>query len=316
MAPLQPSLDIIIVNWNAGALLRNCLESIAASNLDGIDLQRVVVVDNASSDNSTQGLDDIKIPLTLLANPENRGFAAACNQGVQESTADYLLFLNPDIRLYENSLKIPVECVNRPENQKIGVVGIQLVDEQGHIARSCARFPTPRSFFGQMLGLDRLLPGRFLAHPMTEWDHRDSRDVDHVIGAFYLVRRSIFEQMNGFDTRYFVYLEDLDLSLRIRQAGWRIAYLTEAQAYHKGCGTSDQIRARRLFYSLRSKILYGYKHFNPITATALALGTFFIEPVPRIALGLAKGSLATVGETIRAYGLLWKALLNLFKNAV
>ena len=96
------------MNWNAGHQLRECLESLITVQDCGLDVARVVVVDNASWDDSTRGLDDLALPLTVLHNAENRGFAAACNQGARGSTATYLLFLNPDTRLFENSLRVPL----------------------------------------------------------------------------------------------------------------------------------------------------------------------------------------------------------------
>lgn len=299
------SIDIVIVNWNAGKQLYNCLKSITATNQDDYELNRVVVVDNASMDGSADGLGDLRLPLTLIRNSENRGFAAACNQGAKNSKADYLLFLNPDTRLFENSLVVPIRFMDRPDNRNVGIVGIQLVDESGQVCRTCARFPTSGMFFIKMLGLNRLFPQMFLSHFMNEWDHSETREVDHVIGAFYLIRRQLFESLGGFDERFFVYLEDLDLSFQAYKNGWKTVYLADAQAYHKGGGTSEQVKAVRLFYSLRSRILYGYKHFSWLSATLLLLGTLFLEPLSRIALAVAQGSVRQVTETLVGFFCLW-----------
>lgn len=308
-----PSLDIIIVNWNSGKQLYECLESFEDAKQDRLRLLRVVVVDNASTDGSVDGLHGLNLPLVVTQNSENRGFAAACNQGAEGSAADYLLFLNPDTQLFENALTVPISFMERPENQHIGIIGIQLVDEEGRISRTCARLPTPGQFYAKMLGLDRLFPRIFPSHFMIEWDHSDSRAVDHVIGAFFLVRRSIFELLNGFDERFFVYLEDLDFSFRAQQMGWSSFYLAEAQAYHKGGGISEQIKAQRLFYSLRSRILYGYKHFSWVAATLLMLGTLLLEPIARIALGIVHVSRSETVETSRAYCMLWNSIPELIK---
>ncbi|WP_081328663.1 glycosyltransferase family 2 protein [Neomoorella thermoacetica] len=358
---MRASVDIIIVNWNAGQQLRECLESILAVDTRGININNVLVIDNASSDGSFDALEDLILPsrnennrgftfackqgdnnnrvivtdntleeaatkrtkrsedvvlsLTLIRNNINRGFAAACNQGAAESKADYLLFLNPDTRLFENSLTVPVAFMERPENQHIGIVGIQLVDDYGQISRTCARFPQPGHFFSKMLGLDRLFPRVFPSHFMNEWDHSDSRMVDQVMGAFFLVRRHLFEMLNGFDERFFVYFEEVDFSLRARQLGWSSFYLAEAQAYHKGGGTSKQIKAKRLFYSLRSRILYGYKHFSWTAATLLMLGTLVLEPIARVVLGIAHRSGSEIVETFRAYRMLWSSMPEWMKVA-
>src|SRR5437773_121156 len=269
---MTSSIDIVIVNWNAGPQLAQCLESIAAASRTGLHVQRIVVVDNASSDSSLPPADVAGLPVTVIRNKQNRGFARACNQGALGSMAANLLFLNPDTSLLTDSLAQPVDFMEREGNQRIGIVGVQLLDSDGRIARTCARFPTPGRFFSQMLGLDRALPSLFPAHFMVEWDHRQSREVDQVMGAFFLIRRPLFEALGGFDERFFVYFEEVDLSLRARVLGWRTFYLSTAHAYHHG---SEQVKKRmqpaRLFYSLRSRILYAYKHFSPSTATLVTL---------------------------------------------
>jgi GT2 family glycosyltransferase len=314
MSFVNVSIDIIIVNWNAGQQLRECLESIITVDKEGFEIYNVVIIDNASSDGSLDSLEELKLPLIIIRNKENLGFAFACNQGAINSKADYLLFLNPDTRLSEDSLKVPITFMEQPENQHIGIVGIQLVDEEGRVNRTCARFPTPGRFFAKMLGLDRFFPRVFPSHFMLEWDHCDSREVDQVMGAFFLVRRPLFKMLNGFDERFFVYFEDLDFSLRARQLGWSSYYLAGAQAYHKGGGTSE-IKAKRLFYSLRSRILYGYKHFSWTAATMLMLGTLFVEPLSRIVLAIAHGSSSEIVETCRAYRMLWNSMPQWMKVA-
>ncbi|MFH1883312.1 MAG: glycosyltransferase family 2 protein [Planctomycetota bacterium] len=308
-------LDITIVNWNSGRQLRECLESIASANSSRSRLSRVVIVDNSSWDGSIDGLEDLGLPLSVISNERNRGFAAACNQGAKGSEADYLLFLNPDTRLFVDSLSEPVRFMERAENENIGICGIQLVDERGQVSRTCARFPKPSMFFSKMLGLDRFFPTWFPSHFMTEWDHANTRKVDHVMGSFFLVRRSLFVSLGGFDERFFVYLEDVDFSLRARNLGWLSYYDTGAQAYHRGGGTSEQVKAIRLFYSLRSKILYGRKHFDRLRATVLLLGTILIEPLSRLALAIVCRSVAQATETLAGYGMLWRSLPAILKAA-
>jgi hypothetical protein len=272
------------------------------------ELKQVVVVDNASTDGSAGTLKGLDLPLTIIQNNENRGFAAACNQGVAGSKSDYLLFLNPDTQLMEGSLDAPIQFLERPENQMIGIVGIQLLDEEGRVARTCSHHPKPFHFFHKALGLDRLSPGRFSSGMMLEWDHMDSRPVDGVMGAFYLIRRSLFEELGGFDERFFVYFEESDLGYRAWKAGHTSYFLAEAKAYHYGCGASNQVRAERLFYSLRSRIRYGYKHFAKFPATGVLLSTLFLEPLTRIILALAMRSRKSLTETLRGYGMLWASL--------
>jgi hypothetical protein len=149
---------------------------------------------------------------------------------------------------------------------------------------------------------------------MSEWDHRDSREVDHVMGAFFLIRRSIFKELNGFDEQFFVYLEDLDFSIRAWQAGWRSFYLADAKARHKGGGTSEKAKAMRLFYSLQSRMFYSYKHFGWWPATSLMLGTLLIEPIARFMLSASHRSTREIKETIKGYFILWSKLPALLKS--
>lgn len=301
-------LRIVIVNWNAGTLLRDCVHSIEGAVRDGFVLEKLVIVDNGSTDDSLYGLSSSALRLEIIANSRNMGFASACNQGAQGCNAEYLLFLNPDTRLYADSLTVPLAFMERKENKSVGICGIQLIDASGEISRSCARFPEPATFLSAMLGMNRLAPRVFKSHFMSEWDHKENRQVDQVIGAFFLLRQKLFEQLDGFDERFFVYFEDLDFSFRAHQSGWSTWYLADAHAYHKGGGTSEQIKATRLFYSLRSRILYGYKHFPAFQASLLLLGTLCIEPVTRMAFSLLRGEIRSVGETFGAYLMLYRAM--------
>jgi len=303
-----PSLDVVIVNWNAGEFLARCLQSIQGTAREDVEVRRVVVVDNASSDGSGRDLNFPGLPLQVVSNTLNRGFAVACNQGARGTSAEYLLFLNPDVRLQLDSLRIPLRFMEDPVNGRIGICGIQLLDESGHVSRTCSWFPTGASVLWQMLGLDRLFPRIFRGHFLKECEHQESATVDQVMGAFLLIRRALFEALGGFDERFFVYYEDLDLSYRAKRCGWSSYYLASTQAWHKGCGCSDQVRDIRLFYSLRSRILYAYKHFSRSAATLVLLGTILLEPFSRLAWAGLTGSLAGMRETVKGYAMLWRAL--------
>jgi GT2 family glycosyltransferase len=230
------TVHVVIVNWNSGAQLRECLQSFAAVADDDV-AARVTVIDNASTDGSSEGLE-ASMPLAVVRNADNRGFGAACNQGAAGSEADFLLFLNPDTRLMPGSFAEPVRYLRAHENERVGIVGIQLVDADGRVARNTARAPTAWSMVGNSVGFDRLAPRLFPPHFVTEWAHDQTRTVDQVMGAFFLVRRSLFEALGGFDERFFVYYEDLDFSVRARAQGWRSVYLSTARAFHRGQGTT------------------------------------------------------------------------------
>ena len=247
------------------------------------------------------------MPLAVVRNADNRGFGAACNQGAAGSEADFLLFLNPDTRLMPGSFAEPVRYLRAHENERVGIVGIQLVDADGRVARSTARAPTAWSMVGNSVGFDRLAPRLFPPHFVTEWAHDQTRTVDQVMGAFFLVRRSLFEALGGFDERFFVYYEDLDFSVRARAQGWRSVYLSTAQAFHRGQGTTEGATARRTFYFCRSRILYARKHFGALGALAVTLATLALEPLARLA-----AAPRSAGDTLRAFAMLWRDLPNLF----
>jgi GT2 family glycosyltransferase len=306
-------LSIIIVNWNAGQQLVDAVTSIAQYQHNLV--LSVVIVDNASTDDSlarVEALKGLRFKLKIIRNAENRGFGAACNQGAALSRSEYLLFLNPDARLFENSLSIPLAFMKRPENVDVGIAGIQLVDENNKITRSCSRFPTVGTILAQALGINRLPSLRHLSQAMSEWGHDSTQQVDQVMGAFFLIRNSAFVFLNGFDERFFVYFEEVDLSLRAKQRGWSSVYLAQAQAYHKGGGVSEQVKAHRLYYSICSRIHYSFKHFNRIEAWTVSFITLIIEPITRLIRGVVRVSPGEVLDTARGYIMFWKDVPRIF----
>lgn len=290
------TLSIVIVNWNAGDQLRACIASVAQA----AEPCEVIVIDNASSDESSRGIDQYGIPVRLIANAANRGFAAACNQGASEAHGDYLLFLNPDTRLFADSLTGPLDFMDRPENAAIGICGIRLVDELGNTSTCAARFPSLRVLAGSILGLGKLFPRIFPPHLMAPRELNDSRTVDQVIGAFFLIRRNVFDRCGGFDERFFVYFEEVDLSLRAKQMGYASYFLSDVAAFHKGGGCSEQVKAARLFYSLRSRVLYAQKHYSAVGLFGLAV-LMAIELPLRVGRSVVRMSRADFLNTLKAY---------------
>jgi GT2 family glycosyltransferase/glycosyltransferase involved in cell wall biosynthesis len=309
-----PRLDIVIVNWNAGALLRTCLESLAGSACHGLLLDRVVVVDNASCDISLEALVR-PAPQVTIRNARNVGFAAACNQGAAGSTADYLLFLNPDVILDPDSLAGAIAFMEAKENQEIDISGIRLRDAEGRTQRCCARFPTPARMVGHAVALDKLAPRLAAPHFLTDWDHEDSRDVPQVMGAFLLIRRAAFERLGGFDERFFLYYEDVDLCYRLVRDGGRCAHNAAVSAMHVGGGTTNAIKARRQFLAAQSRILYTKKHFGPLAAAAVGLAALIGEPALRLLRGAARRSRREIIDSAKGAFMLWRALPGMLRPA-
>lgn len=295
-------LDVVIVNWNGGALLRDCLAGIAAS--EGAERIAVCVVDNASTDTSLDGLPALPGPFRLIRNGENLGFGRACNQGAAAGTAPAILFLNPDARVEPDTLvRARAALLAEPG---WGIVGARLLEADGTTARSCARAPTPAGMLGRAFALDRL--GLARPHFLREWDHETDRAVDQVMGAFLMIRRDLFVALGGFDERFFVYYEDVDLCLRAREAGYAVRHLAGPSARHLGQGTTRQARARRLFYILRSEILYAGKHHGRAVALALTASAFGAQIPLRLTQALLRRSPAEAREVLRAACLLAAAL--------
>ena len=307
-------VGIIIVNWNAGRQLLECLESID-KYLTGYCLFEVFVVDNASLDQSIALIEEqeFKFKLKVIKSSENLGFSKACNLGaLQCAHVEYLLFFNPDTKLL-GSLAIESAVDFLKNNPEYGICGVQLMNEQGQISKTCARFPGFLNFLYDAIGLSKLFPNCFLSTHMTDWDHASSRRVDHVIGAFYLIGNTVFSELHGFDERFFVYLEDLDLSYRAALQGYKSYYYAEVRAFHKGGGTSSQVKSKRLFYSIRSTLLYITKYFHWYQVLCLFFMILLIEPLIRLLFCLLKLDLKSAVNTIMAYKMLYFDLANIIR---
>ena len=295
-------IDIVIVNWNSGLFLHQCINSIIQCNSPF--LNKVVVVDNGSTDDSIDNVVDFP-SVVIIRIGQNIGFASACNIGARICNSPYLLFLNPDTRVESNSFSVPLFFMEKAENSNVGICGIQLVDESGNISRTCSRYPTLSRFISSVLGLNKLPRFGGSGMSMREWDHRESRYVDQVIGAFFFCRRNLFNVLGGFDEQFFVYYEEVDFSLRSTLCGWSTYYLSNSQAFHAGGGTSQQVKAHRLFYSLRSRLLFAFKHFPRWQFFLLLLLTCVLEPISRTAWCLMRGDVLGVKHTWSAYGMLF-----------
>jgi len=307
---MTKSVQIVIVNWNTGDRLRACLASIAATSADSASVERVTVVDNASTDGSAGRLEDLALPLDVIRNTGNAGFAAACNQGAAGSTADYLLFLNPDTRLLPDTLGLVTAFMESARASDIGICGVQILESDGSPGLACARFPTLRVLVGKMAGLDRLLPSVFPSHHLSSTELRQSRLVDQVIGAFYFVRRELFTELGGFDERYFIYFEEVDFALRAREKGYGTYFLRDAAAYHVGNVSTDQVPDIRLYHSVRSRFLFAYEHWPRLHANLLVALTLTVELFARLARAASRRSGSEARATLSAYRMLLRDLVG------
>lgn len=300
-------LSVIVVNWNAGQRLVNCINSVLKSAFDHGNLE-IFVVDNNSFDHSIELIENISTILKVIRNNKNCGFGKACNKGLKESCSEYTLILNPDVILMPDTL---IKCVNFLDlNKDIDVLGVKNFDLNGRIAKSCARFPDTLHFIYDMIGLSKLFPRLFRpATIMHDWDHSTSRFVDHVVGAFMLIRFSRLEITGFFDERFFMYLEDLDLSKRIINSGGKIFYNSEISIIHEGGGISVNVPTKRLFYSLQSRIIYCKKYKKEFSISLILFFSVLIEPVIRILSLIISLRFKGVKHTLGAYYFYYRWLL-------
>jgi glycosyltransferase involved in cell wall biosynthesis len=259
----MPLISIIIVNYRVPYFLEQCLQSVrvAARDLEA----EVIVVDNASGDGSIEYLRPRFPEVRFLESATNLGFARASNRGYRESKGEYILFLNPDTLISEDSLRAPVRFIqDRPE---AGALGIRMIDGMGKFLPESKRaFPDPITAFYKIIGLSRLFPRspRFARYHLGHLSADDNQVVDVVSGAFFLVRRSVVEQVGVFDEQFFMYGEDVDLSYRIQTAGYTNYYFAESSILHfKGESTQKQaLRYVRLFYGAMSQFVRKHQLHN------------------------------------------------------
>lgn len=227
---MTPKISAIVVNYNAGSLLHNCINSLLNCPLD----VEVIVVDNASQDASLSPLQETD-RIQVIRNARNRGFAAACNQGIVLAKADNLLFLNPDCSFIPGTLQELLTYLH--EDPKAGMAGGLLLNmdgtEQGGGRRAV---PTPWRSFVRAFGLSRFShrwPKLFFDFHLHKQPLPDGPiEVEAISGACMLVKREVLAQVGTWDEEYFLHCEDLDWCMRIRQAGWKVLFVPTAQITH------------------------------------------------------------------------------------
>lgn len=254
-------LSIIIVNWNVKHLLEKCLESIWREEKD-LSLE-VIVVDNASEDNSRDFLSDLqqkKSSLKAIFNQKNFGFARATNQGIKIAKGNFVLLLNPDTELMPCSLKLSLERIKKDSN--IGILGCQILNPDQSIQPSIRRFPQPLTILLTFLKLPKFFKfksvDRYLA---KDFDYHVEQAVDQVMGAFMLIRREVLNKIGFFDERFFIWFEEVDFCYRAQQAGYQTIYFPGARIIHYGgVSFSQKGLFKKQWWFFRSAWLYFKKH--------------------------------------------------------
>ncbi len=270
-------LSVVIVSWNVRDLLCRCLHSLVDGRpqaqegfgLPGGRTVEVWVVDNGSRDGSVEMVRAAFPGVQVIANQENRGFAAANNQAIALSSGRYVMLLNADAEVVGDALSILLEYMDgHPE---VGVVGPQLRYPDGRLQSSRRRFPTPLTGFLESTPLQRWFPRNRWLTRYYVLDRPDDKtcEVDWVMGAAILVRREAIEQAGLLDEGYFMYSEEMEWCRRIKGKGWRVVYLPAATVIHHEGRSSEQAIAARHIYFQTSKLRYYRQAFGPRWAGAL-----------------------------------------------
>ncbi|MEA2014419.1 MAG: glycosyltransferase family 2 protein [Thermodesulfobacteriota bacterium] len=243
-------ITIVIVNWKTRELLRDCLKSIYKT-VQNITFE-VIVVDNASQDDSVAMLEEEFPDVRIIENSKNRGFAAANNQAFAVMNGRYALLLNTDTVLTEDAVH---ELFAFMENHNdTAMAGGQLLNRDGSRQNSIANFPTVLTLLANTSLLEYLFPRRF---PSKRYAHKEPLEVESVIGACLIVRKKAMDEVGMFDERYFFFLEETDWAYQMRVAGWKIYHVPSACIYHlQGQSVGRNVRSRVEFYRSR------YKFFN------------------------------------------------------
>ncbi len=284
---MSASLCIVIVSYNVRDRLRDCLRSLSG--------QRVIVVDNASSDGSA-AMARAEFPsVQLIANTDNRGFAAACNQGIAASTEDFILILNPDTVVTPAALQTLLDVMHA--EPRAGACGPRILNADGSLQPSCRRFPTLPRLLLDELGFGKLFPRSkfFGGYRMTWWAHDELREVDQLMGAALLLRRAALEEIGAFDERFFMYFEEVDLCLRLHNAGWKVLIVPGAQVVHHGGQSARQVLQEATLYRYRSLGAFYRKHYPAwhLAVLKVAIGAaitmrlvvYTFQPAKRAAFG-------------------------------
>jgi len=271
-------LSVIIVNYNVKEFLQNLLDSLKKA-FHSLSTE-VIVIDNASDDGSVEIIREKYPWVNLIASEKNLGFGAANNLGLELSKGKYILLINPDTIVREDTLDKMIRFFESTPGA--GMAGCKVLNPDGTLQLPCRRgFPGPWTSFTKVTGLSKLFPKSklFARYNLTYLDENETYEVDAISGAFMFFRREVFETVGGFDPEFFMYGEDLDLCYRTQQAGFKVYYVHDTEIIHyKGESTRrSNLDETRVFYDAMHKFVR--KHFS---------SSFIVEWILQFAIILRK----------------------------
>ncbi len=283
-------LSIIIVNYNVKEFLQNLLDSLhkATQNIS----HEIIIVDNASDDGSVEIIEERFPSVHLIKNQKNIGFGKANNLALEKAKGKYLLLINPDTIVKENTFEKLIKFFE--DTSDAGIVGCKVLNPDGTLQLPCRRgFPGPWTSFTKITGLSKLFPkSKLLArYHLTYLDENKTYEVDAISGAFMFIKRETYEKVGGFDPDFFMYGEDLDLCYRTQKAGFKVYYFHETEIIHyKGESTKrSRIDETKVFYNAMH--LFVKKHFS---------ASFVVQLILRAAIAL---------RTLLAFANLYRLIL-------
>lgn len=240
-------LSIIIVSYNTKEFLKKCLLSIAQHKPNKFTVE-VIIVDNHSTDGSSNLVKKEFPKVVLIENEKNLGFSKANNRGIQKAKGRYILFLNPDTELSQNVISEMVAFMDK--NREVGAATCKILMPNGKMDEACHRgFPTPWRAFSYFLGLSKLFPrSRLFSSYTLGWKNFEKiHKIDACAGAFMMVRRKAGEEIGWWDENYFWYGEDLDFCYRLKEKGWEIDFVPTVSILHyKGVSAGIRNNSKHL----------------------------------------------------------------------
>jgi GT2 family glycosyltransferase/lipopolysaccharide/colanic/teichoic acid biosynthesis glycosyltransferase len=268
-------LSIIIVNYNVKEFLQNLLHSISKSS-DKITYE-IIIIDNASSDGSVEFISEKFPHVNLIANNKNLGFSKANNIGMKLAKGKYILLLNPDTLISEDTFEKMITFFE--ENPMVGLAGCKILNPDGTLQLACRRsFPGPWTSFCKVTGLSKLFPQNrlFARYNLTYLDPDLTYEVDAISGSFMMFRKDVYEKIGGLDEMFFMYGEDLDFCYRVQKAGYKVFYVNSAQIIHyKGESTKrSELDETRIFYNAMH--LFVKKHLSSSLLVGMILQSAII----------------------------------------
>ena len=255
-------VSIIIVNYHVKRELFSCIESIIKSKPKAS--YEIIIVDNDEEKTIHKELQK-KLPKVIYIPNVNKGFGQGNNVGARRAKGDYLFFLNPDTKIFPNTVDNLVAFLEK--NKKTGIVAPLLHDMQGKPYQQGAQELTPVRGIICLSFVNKIFPKNQIAQEyfLKKWDKKTIKEVDVIPGTAFMIRKNIFKKINGFDEKFFLYFEEFDLCRRIKALGWKILIYPEAKACHSwGSSTKHREDIKSIFQ--KSRFYYFKKHFGILPA--------------------------------------------------